>query len=42
VTAFPRITAALRSAGLSETEISKVWGGNALRLFEQAQAAATP
>jgi membrane dipeptidase len=42
VTAFPRITAALRSAGLSEAEIAKVWGGNALRLFEQAQAAATP
>ncbi len=38
VTDFPKVTTALRAAGLSEADIAKVWGGNALRLFDRAQA----
>ncbi|MCR5879921.1 dipeptidase [Phenylobacterium sp. J367] len=37
---FPDITAALRAKGYSKADIDKVWGGNALRVFEQAQAQA--
>jgi membrane dipeptidase len=37
---FPKVTAALRARGYSREDIAKVWGGNALRVFEQAQAAA--
>lgn len=40
VTDYPKVSAALRAAGYSKDDIAKVWGGNALRVFEQAQAAA--
>ncbi len=37
---FPKVTAALRAKGYSRADIDKIWGGNALRVFDQAQAAA--
>ena len=42
ITALPRITGALRRAGLSEADIAKVMGGNLLRVMRQVQAAAAP
>jgi membrane dipeptidase len=42
VAALPRITARLRQAGYSEGDITKIWGGNVLRLLGQAQAGAQP
>ncbi len=39
VTALPQITAALLSAGYSEADIAKIWGGNVLRLLRSAEAA---
>lgn len=35
---MPAITARLRQAGLSEADIEKIWSGNMLRLFRQAEA----
>lgn len=37
VSDVPVITAALLKAGYSETDIAKIWGGNALRVLEQAR-----
>ena len=40
VTDYPKITAALLARGFSPADIAKIWGGNALRVVEQAQALA--
>jgi len=37
ISQIPRITAALRKAGYSDTDIQKVWSGNVLRLLRQAE-----
>jgi microsomal dipeptidase-like Zn-dependent dipeptidase len=42
ITAFPKITAALLAHGYSAADVAKVWGGNALRVLDAAQAAAEP
>ncbi|QQV77377.1 dipeptidase [Sphingomonas aliaeris] len=42
ITAFPKITAALLARGFSAADVAKVWGGNALRVLDAAQAAADP
>ncbi|WP_454280384.1 dipeptidase [Sphingomonas sp. Marseille-Q8236] len=42
ITAFPKISAALLARGFSATDVAKVWGGNALRVLDAAQAAAEP
>lgn len=36
VTALPKITARLRAAGYSETDIEKIWSGNVLRVLDAA------
>ncbi len=42
ITAFPKISAALLTRGFSAADVAKVWGGNALRVLDAAQAAAEP
>ncbi|WP_293874482.1 MULTISPECIES: dipeptidase [unclassified Sphingomonas] len=42
ITAFPKITAALLARGFGAADVAKVWGGNALRVLDAAQAAADP
>ncbi|WP_261270721.1 dipeptidase [Sphingomonas sp. LC-1] len=42
ITAFPKISAALLARGFSAADVAKVWGGNALRVLDAAQAAAEP
>lgn len=42
ITAFPKITAALLARGYGAADVAKVWGGNALRVLDAAQAAADP
>jgi membrane dipeptidase len=42
ITAFPKITAALLARGYSAADVAKVWGGNALRVLDAAQAAGDP
>jgi len=39
---YPKITAALLKAGYGKDEVAKVWGGNALRVMREVQAAADP
>jgi membrane dipeptidase len=38
VEALPRITAALLEAGYSQSDVEKIWSGNALRLLAKAEA----
>lgn len=40
VAALPKITAALRRAGLSDADIAKIWGGNTLRALAEAERVA--
>ena len=42
VTDYPKITAALLAHGYKTADIAKVWGGNALRVLDQAQALGEP
>ncbi|MDX3911394.1 MAG: dipeptidase [Sphingobium sp.] len=42
VTDFPKVTAALLKAGYKADDIAKLWGGNALRVLREAQAAGDP
>jgi membrane dipeptidase len=37
---YPKITAALLAAGYGREDLARIWGGNALRVLEAAQAAA--
>jgi membrane dipeptidase len=39
-TDYPKITARLLKDGLSKDDLAKIWGGNALRVLGEAQAAA--
>lgn len=38
----PKITARLKAAGYSDTDLAKMWGGNVLRIMDQTQALAGP
>lgn len=42
VTALPRITERLQTAGLANTDIAKLWSGNILRVLRTAERAAEP
>ena len=42
INALPKITARLRTAGLSDAEIEKIWSGNVLRVVESARRRAGP
>ncbi|MPT48007.1 MAG: membrane dipeptidase [Sphingobium sp.] len=42
ITDYPAITAAMLKAGIKESDIAKIWGGNALRVLREAQALASP
>lgn len=42
ITAFPKITAALLARGYTAADVEKVWGGNALRVLDEAQRLAEP
>jgi membrane dipeptidase len=35
---LPKITARLKAAGYSDADLTKIWGGNLLRLVAQADA----
>lgn len=37
---FPNLTLALRARGWTESDLARVWGGNTLRVFRAAEAAA--
>lgn len=37
---FPNLTKALRARGWTEPDLARVWGGNTLRVFRAAEAAA--
>ena len=41
VTALPRITARLRQAGYSESDVAKMWSANILRIMQSAEQHAT-
>ena len=41
VTDYPDLTARLVEAGFTQDDLNKFWGGNALRVFAEAQAKAT-
>jgi membrane dipeptidase len=40
VSALPKVTERLRQAGYSDTDLAKMWGGNILRILDQAQKSA--
>jgi membrane dipeptidase len=40
VSDYPKVTARLLAAGYSRDDIAKIWGGNALRVLGEAEAAA--
>ena len=40
ITGLPKITAALLDAGYSEADLTKIWGGNVLRVMTAVEAAA--
>jgi membrane dipeptidase len=40
VAAIPEISARLLAAGYTETDLAKIWGGNALRVMRQVEAKA--
>jgi membrane dipeptidase len=40
VAELPEITKRLVAAGYSESDLAKVWGGNALRVLREAEAKA--
>ena len=42
IAAYPKITAALLARGYSAADVAKVWGGNALRVLDEAQRLAEP
>ena len=42
VTDYPKITAALLARGFSAADVAKMWGGNALRVLDEAQRLAEP
>ena len=42
VAGIPEITKRLLAAGYGENDLAKIWGGNALRLLRQAEAARAP
>ena len=42
VSQLPRITQRLVDAGYSEQDLANIWGGNLLRVLDQAQTAANP
>lgn len=42
VSQLPRITQRLVDAGYSEQDLANIWGGNLLRVLDQAQRAANP
>lgn len=42
VSDYPKITAALLARGFSAADVAKVWGGNALRVLDEAQRMAEP
>ena len=37
VSALPRITAGLKAAGYSDTDLAKMWSGNVLRILGEAE-----
>jgi membrane dipeptidase len=37
IAALPKVTARLRSAGYSETDLAKMWSGNVLRILRAAE-----
>lgn len=37
ITALPRVTARLKSEGLSDADLTKLWGGNILRILDVAE-----
>ncbi|WP_343518291.1 dipeptidase [Sphingomonas sp.] len=42
ISALPKVTARLKQAGYSDADLAKMWGGNILRIVEQARRASTP
>ena len=41
ISALPKVTARLKAAGYSDTDLAKMWSGNILRLLDRARSAAT-
>lgn len=40
ITAVPKVTARLKAAGYSDSDIKRMWGGNVLRIMRAAEKAA--
>lgn len=40
ITALPQVTARLRQAGYTESDLQKIWGGNVIRLMSEVEAVA--